>query len=112
MIIQGSTQLATGTTNDNILQGSQWEFLPFPAGIEIGLVGDANGQDLRIDVFCGADILMENGIGSNANRSPLYPDDFNLTHTAPAGSRLKIRVRNTNAGTVVLKHIIRITRLG
>jgi len=112
MIIQGSTSLLTGTTNANILNGSQWEFLPFPAGLEIALVGDANGADLRIDAFCGAEILCEDSIGSNANRSPLYPDDFNLTHSAPAGTRLKIRVRNTNAGTVVLKHIIRITRLG
>ena len=111
MIIQGSTSLATGTTNDNILAGSQWEFLPFNAGLEIGLVGDANGIDLRIDVYVGAAILMENGIGSNANRSPIYPDDFALTHAAPAGSRLKIRVRNTNAGTVVLRHLIRINPL-
>lgn len=111
MIIQGSTTLAAGATNDNIIQGSQWEFLPFPAGLEFGLVGDANGADLRIDVYVGAETVMESGISSNANRSPVYPDDFNLTHSAPAGSRIKIRVRNTNAGAVTVKHIIRITRL-
>mgnify|MGYP001616540844 FL=1 len=112
MNIVGLTSLLAGTTNDNILSGSQWEYLPFPAGLEIALVGDANGADLRMDVYVGPDLIMENAIASNAARSPVYPDDFNLTHTAPAGSRLKIRVRNQNAGTVVLKHTIRITRLG
>jgi len=111
VVIQGSTSIAAGATNDNILAGSQWEFLPFPAGLEFGLVGDANGADLRIDIYVGQQTIMEAGIGSNANRSPVYPDDFGITAAAPAGSRMKVRVRNTNVAAVVLKHIVRINPL-
>jgi hypothetical protein len=111
VVIGGSTSIAAGATNDNILSGSQWEFLPWPAGLEMGLVGDANGADLRIDIYLAEQIIAESMIGSNANRSPVYPDDFNVTAAARAGSRLKIRVRNTNVAAVVLKHIIRINPL-
>lgn len=97
-VIQGSTSIAAASVNDNILTGSQWEYLPFNARIEFGLNGDANGADLRVDVFSGTDIVLEGAPMSAQNRIPLYPDDFQLTDFAMAGERLKIRVRNTNAG--------------
>lgn len=112
MIIQDQVTIAAGATVQNIFDGSQWEFLPWPAGLEIALIGDANGADLRLDLFVAGELVVENAIASNANRSPVYPDDFNITHTAYAGGRLKGRVRNSGAAAVVLKHTTRITRLG
>ena len=44
------------------------------------------------------DVILENAPMSAQNRVPVYPDDFQLTDYAMAGERLKIRVRNTNAG--------------
>lgn len=97
-VIQDSVSVGASATVDNVLAGSQWEFLPFDAQIDFGLNGDANGGDLRLDVFSGSDSLMENGQGNTANRTPVFPDDFTLQDVAAAGERLKIRVRNTNAG--------------
>jgi len=98
-VIQKSASIAAASVTDNILSGSQFEFLPYDARIEFGLNGDANGADLRVDVFSGQDVLMEDGSMSAQARIPIYPDDYQLVDVAQAGERLKIRVRNTHATT-------------
>jgi len=94
--IVGSVSIPASGVNDNVLAGSQWEYMPFDGVLEFGLNGDANGADLRVDVFSGADILLENAPMSAQNRMPVYPDDYPLNDVATAGERIKIRVRNTN----------------
>jgi len=96
-LIQGSSSVALSAVNDNVLANSQFEFLPMDAQLEFGINGDANGADLRLDVFSGQDVLLENAPANVQNRIPVYPDDFILTDVAAAGERLKIRVRNTSA---------------
>lgn len=112
-VIQGSTSVPASGVVENVLTGSQFEFLPFNAQIEFGLNGDANGADLRVDVFTGQDVLMESSPMSAANRIPQYPTDFQLTDVAAAGERVKIRVRNVNSGAArTLFHSVRVTPLG
>lgn len=107
--IQGSVSIAAATQNDNVLTGSQFEFLPYNASLEFGLVGDANGADLRVDVFSGQDVLLESAPMSAQNRIPIYPDDYGLTDVAAGGERIKIRVRNVNAGAArTLYYAVRI----
>lgn len=95
--IQGSASIPLSAVNENLLAGSQWEFLPYDARIDFGLNGDANGGDLRIDVYSGGDVVAENLVPSVQNRTPVWPDDFPLNDVAAAGERLKVRVRNTSA---------------
>lgn len=109
-LIQGSASIAASSVNDNVLTGSQFEYLPFNALIEFGLNGDANGADLRVDVFSGSDILMENSPMNVRAVIPTYPDDFILNDIALAGERLKVRARNTSAaGARTIYFSIRIT---
>lgn len=96
-VIQGQASIALSAVNDNILSGSQFEFLPYDAMLEFGLNGDVNGADLRIDVYSGQDTLAENMQPSVQNRIPIYPDDFQLNDVAAAGERIKVRVRNTSS---------------
>lgn len=96
-LVQGSVSVALSSVNDNVLAGSQFEFLPYDAYLQFGLNGDANGADLRVDVYSGQDVLLENAPMSVQNRIPVFPDDFQLDDVAAAGERLKIRVRNTSA---------------
>lgn len=98
-LFQSETSIAAASVVDNILTGSQWEFMPFDAALQFGLVGDANAVDLRLDVYTGSDVLAENMQPSAQNRTPINPDDFNLTDVAAGGERIKIRVRNLNATT-------------
>lgn len=108
--IQNRVSVATGVV-DNVLSGSQYEFLPYDAQLEFGIVGDTNAADLRVDVYSGQDVLMENAEPSAQNRIPVFPDDFGLTDVAGAGERIKIRVRNTNAANRTLFYSLRITPL-
>lgn len=110
-LIQGSNSIAAGGVNDNVLTGNQFEFLPYDAFLEFGLAGDANGADLRVDVYSGPDVLLENAPMSVQNRIPIYPDDYNLNDAAAAGERLKIRVRNVGGAASTLFHAVRITPL-
>lgn len=110
-VIQGSVSVPGVSVNDNILTGSQFEFLPYNATVEFGLNGDANGADLRVDVYSGQDVLMEGASMSAQARIPVYPDDYQLTDVAAAGERLKVRVRNTNAAARSIFYAVRITPL-
>jgi hypothetical protein len=110
-VIQGSVSVAGLGVNDNVLQGSQFEYLPYNAALAFGLNGDANGADLRVDVFSGQDVLMEAAPMSAQNRIPVWPDDYQLTDVAGGGERLKIRVRNTNAAARTIFWAIRIQPL-
>jgi hypothetical protein len=96
-MIQSTASVALSSVNDNVITGSQFEFLPYNALLEFGLNGDANGADLRIDIYSGQDLVVEGLIPSIQNRSPVYPDDYVGSDVAAAGERIKIRVRNTSA---------------
>lgn len=96
-VIQSSVSIPAASVNDNVLTGSQFEFLPYDAALDFGINGDANGADLRVDVYSGQDALCEQLTPSSQNRIPIFPDDFTLSDVAAAGERIKIRVRNTNA---------------
>lgn len=106
-VIQNSVSIGANATNENIITGSQFEYLPGNALVEFGLNGSATG--LQADVYSGADIVAESYALSSANRFPLYPDDFPLNDVAAAGDRLKIRVRNTTAGALTCFYSVRIT---
>lgn len=112
-VIQGSVSIAAASVNDNILTGSQFEYLPYNSFIEFGLAGDANGSDLRLDIYTGQDIVAEALTPNSQNRVPVYPDDFPVNDVAGAGERLKVRVRNTNAGLArTINYLIKITPYG
>lgn len=111
-LIQNSVSVAAGSVVDNVLSGSQYEFLPYDSALEFGLVGDTNAADLVLDVYSGQDVLAEDMSPSAQNRVPVYPEDYSLTDAAAAGERIKIRVRNTNgAAARTLFYALRITPL-
>lgn len=108
--IQASASVAASSVNDNVLSGSQFEFLPYNAMLEFGVNGDANGADLRIDIYSGQDLVTEGLVPSIQTRIPIYPDDYVGSDVAAAGERIKIRVRNTSAaGARTVYYAVRIT---
>jgi hypothetical protein len=106
-LIQASVSIAASpAVNDNVITGSQFEFLPYNASLRFALNGSAAG--LVADVYSGQDVLAEQ-MGVNAlNRVPINPDDFLLSDVAAAGERIKIRVRNTTAGALTLFYALMI----
>jgi hypothetical protein len=105
--IQVTGSVAANATNDNVIQGSQFEYLPYNASLEFGVVGSATG--LLVDAYSGQDILCESMAVSLQNRFPIYPDDYTLTDVAAAGERVKVRVRNSTGGALTYFVSVRIT---
>lgn len=108
-MFQDRRSLAAGASVDNVLAGSQWEFMPFHASLEFAVITDASTGEVLSDVYSGQDVLMEQGAIPGPNRSPVYPDDFQLTDVAAAGERIKVRLRNTGAGAHIVWTTVRIT---
>ena len=106
-VIQNSVSVAAGVTNDNVIQGSQFEFLPYDAYLEFGVNGSAAG--LITDIYSGQDTIAENMALNAQNRFPIYPDDYPLNDVAAAGERIKIRVRNPTGGALTVFYSLRIT---
>lgn len=105
--IKVSTSIPANGTVDNVLTGNQYEFLPYNALLEFAIVAAAIG--LLADVYSGSDTLIESGDVSSANRSPIYPDDFDLTDVAAGGERIKVRIRNTTGAAIIARTTCRIT---
>lgn len=97
--VQSKVSVAAASVDDNILAGSQFEFCPYNAHVQFALVGDANGADLKIDVYTGQDVIAENLEPSIQARMPILPDDLTVEDIVRAGERIKVRVRNTHAST-------------
>lgn len=97
-VIQNTVSVAANSVNDNVIQGSQFEYLPYNARVNFGFSG--SGVGLLVDVFSGSDIVAESMAIPGTNRYPLNPDDFYLVDVAAAGDRLKVRIRNTTAAAV------------
>jgi hypothetical protein len=103
--------MATGTTVDNALAGSQYEFAPFDGTIEIGIMSNANL--VTTSVFSGPDTLAEPGTPvafvTGTEALPKYPDDYPFEDEVAHGDRLKVQLVNGNAGTALVNVVLRIT---
>ena len=91
-----TTALAAGATVENALADSAYEFLPFNAMVQVFLTEDSQNDDIRCTILGGSDSLMEEGNVSQQNRFPTE-DDLLFEEALPAGTRLKIRLRNVDA---------------
>lgn len=93
------------------LDGWQYEYLPFPARVEIGLAAAAVG--CVATVTSGSDTLMEEA-PLTVQTASVIPSPLNvpfMADDAAAGDRLKIRVRNTTGGAVIVSGVCNITPL-
>ena len=89
------------------LQGSQYEYLPWDARLEFAVVTSgtiADGEDVKMNIFSGSDILVQNGaVGTiTSGHLPVYPDDFLISDVAAAGERISVEiVYTTGASTAI-----------
>lgn len=112
-VITNQQSVASGATVENLVAGSFLEYLPRPANLEIGVVALSGALgDVRMDVTSGADLLAENAAVRVNAAGVNLTDDLYLEDIAAAGERLKIRVRNTSGGAIIVQHFVRVTYLG
>ncbi len=97
-VIQGSQSIAANTTVENVITGSQFEFAPYDASVEFGVIGSATG--LVSDISTGQEVIAERMSLSTANRFPVLPDDFIALDMVRQGERIKVRISNTTGGAL------------
>ena len=108
-LISDTRSLAANETVNNVLEGSQFEFLPYDAQLDFGIVGAGALGAILADVYSGQDVLMESGAISVLARFPVFPDDYTLTDVAAGGERIKVRLRNTTGAAIVVSTAVRVT---
>lgn len=86
----GLVNIAAGVSNVSLFVGSQYEYLPFHAKVEIAICGDAAGATAT--AFLGTDVIQQGG-SIQQKAAPInnvYPDDFHLVDVGRAGERLTL----------------------
>jgi len=96
--IQRFVSIAAGTTNENLIAGSQYEFARRRCVVSIGLNGSALGLIGQIN--SGGDVVAEQFPISGLNRVPVIPDDIAFQDVMEAGDRLSIPVQNPTGGAL------------
>lgn len=105
-----STPVAAGAIADTLV-GTNAEFLTVDSLVEIALSCTAVG--MLASISSGMDIIQEESpvFVIAAGIAPKYPDDFSVSDVAPAGQRLRVRIRNTTAGTLTVLTTVRATQI-
>ena len=105
-IIKKEISIAADATNDNIFSGSIYEFLPWNASINLGMLGSATG--LVATVNTGSDTVQEESPLTVGTVMPKIPDDMDVQDVAAAGERFVVKVRNTTGGALTVRAIAQI----
>jgi hypothetical protein len=101
-----SQSIAAGTVV-NILSGWQYEYLPWPARIK--LLMRATAATLKSTIFSGSETIQEESPIQAAGVAGTTPAELTtppVIWDAPAGDRLKVNVRSTDAGAQTVDAII------
>lgn len=79
------------------LTGWQYEYLPWPALVQIGMIHDGAAGTIQSTVTTGSDTLMEESPVNAGGTDGVFPTDeeLDLIDEAMGGDRLKIRARET-----------------
>lgn len=94
------------------LSGWQYEYLPYPALVEVGINATAVGVVATIS--SGSDVLQEESPVQAGGTAGVIPSPLNtpyLSDQAAAGDRLKISARNTTGGAITVNGICKVTPL-
>lgn len=99
--------LAAGAVNNNVMQGSKFEFLGRPAVVSLWGTDDGTG-DAIVDFTLGNTVVAEDLPLNNAVvAGDIRKDsDFIGAGAGDAGDRIQIRVRNTSAANPVNANIM------
>lgn len=111
--IKRTTSLPVGGVA-NPLVGSQYEYLPFDALVELAVLHDgAAGAGVNASIFSGSDVLLQNEPidGKDPAQPVVYPDDYQIQDVAAAGERLGVTLNEIGGVATVVRTVARITPL-
>lgn len=111
-----STKLATSigatTINENVLSGTDFEFVPWPALVSISATGSATG--LILDLKADNEDLVAQAIPNVAAAAGrvIVPDDTIIAQEpVRGGQRLKVRANNPTGGALTLNLLVELDQV-
>ncbi len=108
-IMSVETVVAANGLSANVLAGELFEILPANAVVELLVSGSAAG--LRALFSIGGVQMLEEAVVNATNRTPVVPDDLLTTEGGLAGARLSLRYRNSTAGALTARTLVKVTPL-
>lgn len=102
-----SALLANGTAQP--LTGWQYEYVPWPFFVEIGL--NATTANVKATVTSGSDTLMEESTLQGGATAGVIPSPLNVPYLndyGAAGDRLKINLRETGGAVATVNGIVKL----
>lgn len=100
-LLQRTDSIAANAFNSNVWTGTQFEFSPYDALLELAVLGSATG--LQFTFATGADVLAIDQAVSvviAANTYAVYPDGYTVNDVVGLGQRIVEAIRNTTAGAL------------
>ncbi|SRR6266403_620225 len=96
----------------NPLVGLTYEIPQFNAHLDIALNQQSGAVGAVLaTIYGGTDLLNEeHAISANA-RVPIVPDDYYISDDVMAGDRVKVNLRNTTGGAIVVAFAVRLTAI-
>ncbi len=109
-VIQRAITVPANSINQNIIEGSQYEFARRRSIVQVGITCGTGGGILA-NINSGGDVVAEQFPVNPKNSFPIIPDEFVFSDVMEAGDRLSIPVQNTTGAGVVVWVIVQIQEI-
>lgn len=96
-VIQRKVAVAAGSTNENLLTGSSFEYIRSRSIVQMAIL--STDPDTYATVQIGPQVIAEEFTPKQGSDFPTIPDDFFYSSYAVPGDQLKIRARNEDAAS-------------
>jgi len=106
-VIQKETSVAAGAVNDNLFNGSAFEYVRQPGVVSIGAVASATGGFITIQA--GPTLILEESPPTVKTTMPVVPDDFLYQAAVVPGDRLVLRARNPTGGALTFRAVAQLS---
>ena len=105
-VIQKETAVAAGAVNDNLFNGSAFEYVHQAGVVSIAVVASATGGFVTIQA--GPTLILEESPPTVKTSMPVVPDDFLYQAAVVPGDRLVLRARNPTGGALTFRAVAQI----
>lgn len=108
-VIQRETSVAAGATDQNLYNGSAYEFARVNQVVSCGITAAVTGSFFTLQ--SGGDVVVEETAPVVATRFPIIPDEMYYNDVMAVGDRLVLRVRNPTGGAIIHRTIAQLQPL-